>query len=402
MIRRLFLGIALFFVLLCHGNGAGTEGEEAVLFFFWGSGCPRCEEAKLFVGDLQRRYPDLSVQSVDVMASRQNLDLWIRTAQEHDSPPEGVPAFYVNGKAFSGFDAAIAEAIEGEVERLVLPDSKPDRPQKDETMTAPVVGEIDPASVSLPLFTLVIAGLDSFNPCAFFVLLSLLGILVHAGSRKRMLLVGGVFVFVSGLLYFLFMAAWLNLFLLAGNLPLITAIAGITALVMGGINAKDYFLFKKGVTLSISDEAKPKLFSRMRSLLHAATLPPLLAGTIVLSVAANSYELLCTAGFPMIYTRVLTLKKLPPSGYYLYLALYNAVYVIPLAVIVVAFSLTLSSKKLSERGGRVLKLLSGTMMLLLGATLLLSPPLLHNPLWAAALLAASSIVTGLTAWRKRR
>ena len=47
---------------------------------------------------------------------------------------------------------------------------------------------------------------------------------------NTLLLVGGVFVLFSGLLYFIFMAAWLNLFLLVGYLPLVTTAAGLVAL----------------------------------------------------------------------------------------------------------------------------------------------------------------------------
>ncbi|MCK7494235.1 MAG: hypothetical protein MZW92_25745 [Comamonadaceae bacterium] len=107
----------------------------------------------------------------------------------------------------------------------------------------------------------------------------------------------------------------------------------------------------------------------------------------MLAVAANSYELLCTAGFPMVFARILTLNELPPVSYYLYLVLYNLVYVVPLSVIVGIFTVTLGRKKLTEWQGRVLKLLSGTMMLGLGAVLLINPSLLNNVLVSLALLA---------------
>ena len=83
----------------------------------------------------------------------------------------------------------------------------------------------------------------------------------------------------------------------------------------------------------------------------------------MLALAANMYELLCTAGFPMVYTRTLTLHGLESSTYYLYLALYNLIYVIPLIIIVGVFTLTLGARKLTVNQGRLLKLLSGLMML---------------------------------------
>jgi uncharacterized membrane protein HdeD (DUF308 family) len=124
---------------------------------------------------------------------------------------------------------------------------------------------------------------------------------------------------------------------------------------------------------------------------------------VVLAIAANSYELLCTAGFPMVFTRILTLNALPSEGYYGYLALYNLIYIIPLAVIVAVFTATLGSRKLSEHEGRLLKLLSGTMMLLLGALLLFVPQYLNNAVVAVALLlAALAIVAVVELLRRRR
>jgi len=260
-------------------------------------------------------------------------------------------------------------------------------------MDLPLIGRVDPALISLPMITVVLGGLDSFNPCAFFVLFFLLSLLVHARSRPRMLVIGGTFVFFSGLLYFLFMAAWLNLFLLAGNLRTITLAAGSVALAVSFINIKDFFLFGKGISLSIPDSAKLRLYERMRRLLKSASLVSALAGTVVLAIAANTYELLCTAGFPMVFTRVLTLHSLPAPTYYLYLALYNIVYIIPLAAIVIMFTVTLGARKLTAWEGRKLKLLSGIMMLLLGMVLLVRPAALSNIFAAAVMLAAALIMS---------
>ena len=275
-------------------------------------------------------------------------------------------------------------------------------PNREESATGepglvrlPVLGEIDTAKTSLPLLTVVIAGLDGFNPCAFFVLFLLLSILIYAQSRKTMLLIGGTFVFFSGFVYFIFMAAWLNLFLLVGQLKMITLIAGAIAVLIALVNIKDFFFFKKGVSLSIPEAAKPKLFERTRGLLKKGSLPSMMFGTVVLAIAANTYELLCTAGFPMVYTRALTLNNLPTLTYYLYLLLYNVIYVIPLAAIVVTFTITLGARKLTEWQGQVLKLISGIMMLYLGIVLLARPMLLNNILISAGLLMTSFLTAGM-------
>jgi len=218
-----------------------------------------------------------------------------------------------------------------------------------------------------------------------------------------MLIIGCTFIFFSGLIYFLFMAAWLNLFLLAGNLKAITVTAGVVALAVSLINIKDFFLFNRGISLSIPDSAKPKLYQRMRGLLASTSLISMLAGTVVLAVAANTYELLCTAGFPMVFTRILTLHSLPSLTYYLYLVLYNVIYIIPLASIVIMFTVTLGARKLTEWEGRKLKLVSGLMMLFLGMVLLMRPALLNNVAVAAGMLAAALLLSwGIISFVRRR
>lgn len=274
----------------------------------------------------------------------------------------------------------------------------------EETVALPF-GDVKASELSMPMLTLVIAGCDAFNPCAFFVLLSLLSLLINARSRWKIATVGGIFVICSGLFYFLFMAAWLNVFLIAGHLKTITIVAGVLAIVAAAINIKDYFWLKQGVSLSIPDSAKPGLFDRMRRLASATKLAPMLAGTLMLAAAANAYELMCTAGFPMVFTRILTLRDLPTSSYYGYLALYNVIYVIPLAVIVTVFTWTLGKRKLQEHEGRILKLASGVMMLMLGGTILLAPQLLQSMVAAVSIMGASIVLTTLIVlvdrWRRR-
>jgi hypothetical protein len=139
----------------------------------------------------------------------------------------------------------------------------------------------------------------------------------------------------------------------------------------------------------------------MRGLVSSTRLPAVLLGTSVLAISANTYELLCTAGFPMVYTRILTLRTLSTLQYYAYIALYNLVYILPLFSIVLLFTWTLGSHKMSEWQGRVLKLISGMMMLALGLVLLVDPALLNSLPAAAGILGgalAASLLLAGTVW----
>jgi thiol-disulfide isomerase/thioredoxin len=434
-------------------NRQGTAGDagsrpmkrQFTVYFFWGDGCPHCADEKPFLNELQQRHPGMDIRSYEVWHDKQNAALLANMSRAYDNRINGVPMTFVDQKVFVGFTERTGRLIASAVARCVAgPCADPldimsgkvtfkaaarggiAQPQpslasrgtltsfpaveskqqilaaEDAVIDLPLFGSVDTTATSLPLLTVMIAGMDSFNPCAFFVLLSLLGLMVHARSRGRMLFVGAVFVFFSGFIYFLFMAAWLNLFLVMGQVALITRIAGGLSLVIAAINIKDFFLFKKGVSLTIPDSAKPKLFDRMRRLIHASSLLSLLLGTTVLAIAANSYELLCTAGFPMVYTRILTLNSLSKATYYLYLMLYNVIYVVPLLLIVVAFGITLGKRQLTEWQGRLLKLVSGAMMLGLALVLLINPALLNNVFVSFLLLAGALAASLVVAFATKR
>mgnify|MGYP000669337881 CR=1 FL=1 len=393
----------------------GKGGVEITLHFFWTETCRYCAEAKRFLPEMQLSRPWLTVNAYEVSSSPENRALFADFASALDEEVLGVPAFFICGQMIVGFDeasgtAGLLASLSDYCHDLLLKDlpasqnpaespatssaeSTAEAPRQESTL--PLPGGLDAGNLSLPVLTLVLGGIDAFNPCAFFVLLFLLSLLVHAHSRWRMLLIGGTFVLFSGLLYFVFMAAWLNLFLVLEGLRTVTLLAGLVACTLAVLNMKDFFLRERELSLSIPEARKPSLFARMRGLIAADSLPAMLTGTVVLALAANTYELLCTSGFPLVYTRALTLSDLSPAGYYLYLALYNLVYVLPLLAMVIAFTFTLGSRKLSEKEGQFLKLLSGLMMLGLGLVLVLAPELLDNWMTAVSLLALALAGTWL-------
>ena len=407
--------LRLLFLLLLAMTAAQAAGPPALtIHYFRADGCPHCEDAGAFFARLAAEEPRLIVRDYEVSRDPENRALFQAALQALGVEEGGVPFIFVGDWATLGYhaDATTGTEIRRQVERCLAapcpdalaairagraPVSLPPREAGADVLRLPLVGEVDASSLSLPLLTVTVAALDAFNPCAFFVLLFLLSMMAHQKSRARMLAVGGIFVLFSGLMYFAFMAAWLNLFQLLGELAWVTLAAGLLAVVVGAVNVKDFFLFGRGVSLSIPESRKPDLFRRARAILTAENLPAMLAATVFLAVAANFYELLCTAGFPMVYTRLLTLGEPSAAVRYLYLALYNLVYVLPLAVIVLVFVRTLGARKLGEREGRLLKLLSGTMMLELGVLLLVAPEWLSRLGVAFALLALALAVTWIAA-----
>lgn len=391
---RLGTGLLLLFCLFMK-PGVGMTSEPAPdVEVFVRTGCPHCEAAKVFLKQLRRAHPDLRILFHDIALDRDALARLHSLAQAQAIPVVGVPAFYLNGELIVGYqdDQTTGARLLGMLNRppgmpAVEPFSacrpaqpecqaKPQRKAEAESVVLPWVGRVSVAELGLPLFTLAIGLLDGFNPCAMWVLLFLLSLLATLRDRFAMVLLSGTFVLVSGLIYFAFMAAWLNLFLLIGLSHAVQFVLGALATGIGLVNVKDFFAFRRGLSFSIPDSAKPGLYARIRRIVQAEHRAGALVGVIVLAGLVNLVELLCTAGFPALYTQVLSTYNLPAWHYYAYLGLYNLAYIADDALMVTLAVVTLGRRKLEEGEGRWLKLISGAVMIALGLLLIVKPSLL--------------------------
>lgn len=366
--------IGIFLVLLALGSGTLVQAGEPVtdLEVFVRAGCPHCEAAKVFLDVLRRERPSLRIAIYDVAEDSAALQRLATLAAERGIANIGVPTFLIGAELIVGFLSAETTGTEIRA-RLDQRAQGAVPPAAVESIQTKWFGELRVRDLGLPLFTIVIGLLDGFNPCAMWVLLFLLSLLVNLRDRLKMALIAGTFVAVSGLVYFVFMAAWLNMFLLIGLSRPIQIGFGVIALLVGVVNVKDFFALRHGISLSIPESAKPGLYARIRRILQADNLAAALAGIVILAGLVNLIELLCTAGFPALYTQILTLHQMPAWEYYSYLGLYNLAYIFDDSLMVTIAVVTLSRRKLQERAGRWLKLTSGLVMVGLSAVLLLQP-----------------------------
>jgi glutaredoxin len=369
------------------------EQAESDLEVFVREGCPHCEKAKTFLTRLKQRYPQLTVTIHDIDEDPQALLRLKTLAAKFGITQLGVPAFYGRGELVIGFesDATTGKQLE-ELLGRPPPDAgapsegtcplepevpcAPEPAQGDiggQRIAVPFFGERTLPELGLPVFTLFLGLLDGFNPCAMWVLLFLLSLLANLRDRRKMFLLAGIFVLVSGVVYFAFMAAWLNIFLLIGYVRIIQVMMGWVAVGVGLVNVKEFWAFGQGLSLTIPESTKPGLYARVRKILAAEHMGQAMIGILVLATLVNMIEFLCTAGFPALFTQVLSQQGLTTLEYYGYLGLYNLAYIADDAVMVTIAVLTLSHRKLQEREGRWLKLISGLVMLGLGVLLLFAP-----------------------------
>ena len=282
-----------------------------------------------------------------------------------------MPATFTPTRYFIGFNTQIGQDIESCL-ITCLNGGEATSPK----FKVPLLGEIDAQKISLPLLTVVLGILDGFNPCAMWVLVVLISMLLAAKSRKKIALVGGIFIAVEGLLYFLFMAAWLNALLFMSFVSWTRILIGVFGIAFGIWRIRDFITWRPGVCKVVDEKSEGKILQRMKNILKPSALPATIFGVVVLAIGVNLIEFFCSAGFPVIYTRILSAQGIDTIQYYLYLAFYNLFYMLDdLIVFGVAF-FTLSRFNFSEKYNRYSTLVAGVLILILGALLIFKPELL--------------------------
>ena len=358
-----------------------SQDGVPTLLFFWATGCHHCAEAESFVDDLEKSHADLRVERIEVRQDAAGRRRFLETMTRLGVKGAGVPTFVVGDEYTIGYapgeteEEVAAMLRRAHSARARQPTSAP-APAAEQKLVLRWIGGLDIRAISLPVLTIVIGLVDGVNPCAMWILIVLLGILLHVGTRRRMVLYATTFILMSGLVYFGFMTAWAMLFDLVGLSSVATRVLGGVLLVMGLANMKELIWFRKGVSLVIPRRAKPGLYRRMRGVATAAGLPAGLAGVTVLAFVVNLVELGCTLGLPAAYTRLLSVRELSPAIRYGYIALYNVAYVIPLLAIAFGFIGLRRRITMSENAAKVLKLVSGLMLTASGLLFVAAPSVL--------------------------
>ena len=371
---------------------AGSDPDEEInVYFFWAHGCPHCSNEKPFLEKLDQKYDNLKVHSFEVTGNKDNAELLIKTGKKLNTNVSGVPFTVVGDHYFSGWydeqttGAAIEEAVQcvlqngcyDTVGSLIDPKIS-DTGYKDqrkipEKINLPILGEVEVKNFSLPILTILIAGLDGFNPCAMWVLLFLISLLLGMEDKKRMWILGIAFIASSAFVYFLFMSAWLNLFLFLGFILWVRIVIGLVALIAGGYNLKEYFTNKSGKCKVTDDEKKRKVFEKLKDTTQEKQFWLALGGIIILAFAVNLVELICSAGLPAIYTQILALTPMENWQYYAYLSFYIFIFMLDDLVIFFIAMTTLQMTGVTTKYSRMSRLAGGIVMLIMGVLLLFRP-----------------------------
>jgi thiol-disulfide isomerase/thioredoxin len=360
------------------------DPEEHAVHLFYTPSCPYCAQQKPILYGVMENYPEIALYEHDA-STMQGSAFFRQLAEEAGLDPGrlGVPTIFIKETVLVGFHSKeqISSAIEECLAKCKGEAQHSERAQglsyDVRNFNIPFIGERDLTAYSLPVLTVVLGLVDGFNPCALWVLIFLISLIIGLNDRKKIWLIVGTFVFASGAIYFLLMAAWLNLFLIIGYIRIVSIFIGLIALAGGILSLKEYFTTKGDLTCKVGDEkSHQKTMDRVQNIVARPLSIPVFFSIVALAFIVNSVEFVCSAALPVVYTQVLALSGLSGMHYYLYIAAYVFFFMLDQIIIFGMAALAIGSPHI-QKYAKACKLIGGVVMFIVGIVMLFFPHLLR-------------------------
>ena len=419
--KKILKFLIVFAVFLLLPVSAKADEKVINIHLFYGNGCPHCAAEEEFLSDYLKDRTDVKLYKYEIWYDSHNQELLSKVQKEMGTTNKnGVPFTVIGKKTIVGYadgvtDEQIKDAINyylnndyrdyaGEItgkvkktevkEDIIKDESKTedkkenkiekaddtkDSDQTDENVTVPVLGKINAKKVSLPILAVVLGFVDGFNPCAMWILIFLITMLFNMKDRKKTWILGLTFILTSGIVYLMFMLAWLNLATFISKIAFIRLLIAVIALVVGLINVYKYIdsLKKKDEGCDVVDKKdRKKIMEKIVSITHEKKFIIALLGIIVLAASVNIIELMCSIGIPLLFTQILAMNNLSTFSYMIYMFIYIFFFLIDDIVIFIISMVTLKVTGLSTKYTKYSHLIGGIIMLIIGLLLIIKPELL--------------------------
>lgn len=419
--KKILKFLIVFAVFLLLPVSAKADEKVINIHLFYGNGCPHCAAEEEFLSDYLKDRTDVKLYKYEIWYDSHNQELLSKVQKEMGTTNKnGVPFTVIGKKTIVGYadgvtDEQIKDAINyylnndyrdyaGEItgkvkktevkeditkdesktedkteNKIEKADDTKDSDQTDENVTVPVLGKINAKKVSLPILAVVLGFVDGFNPCAMWILIFLITMLFNMKDRKKMWILGLTFILTSGIVYLMFMLAWLNLATFISKIAFIRLLIAVIALVVGLINVYKYIdsLKKKDEGCDVVDKKdRKKIMEKIISITHEKKFIIALLGIMVLAASVNIIELMCSIGIPLLFTQILAMNNLSTFSYMIYMFIYIFFFLIDDIVIFVISMVTLKVTGLSTKYTKYSHLVGGIIMLIIGLLLIIKPELL--------------------------
>lgn len=393
-IKYVIFSLFLFMIAICNIK---AEDNLVNLYLFYSKTCPHCEEEIKMLDSIKDEYKNLRIYKYE-LSEDNNSEIFKNVATLFDLNVSGVPFTIIGEKTFIGYGENSKKTIIGCIEyyskhgyvdkvgqylNKELPtyeindyDTSIDEYLEDYgnySFNIPIIGEVNTKTLTIPMIAVVMGFIDGFNPCAMWILLFLITMLISMKDRKKMWILGFTFLITSALIYFLIMLAWLNVAVLITKVNIIRSVIGFIAIIGGLYNIITTFKTSENGCNATDKKDRKKIMERIKKFTSEKSIWLSLIGVIALAISVNLIELACSAGLPVMFTQILVINDLSKIEYFIYIMVYIFFFLIDdLLIFIIAVS-TMKVSGISVKYGKISKIVGGIILLLIGILLLLKP-----------------------------
>ena len=360
-----------------------NKSDIVTIYFFYSSACPHCKKENKYLDTLLEERKDIVIKRYEVTSSSTNSKYLINVKERLGVTSEGVPFTVIGDHYYQGFSDGIGTKIKRttydylgiDIDENYFKDddnNKKKETEKDNSFELPLLGKVDAKKISIPLVAVVLGLIDGFNPCAMWVLLFLISMLLNMKDRKKMWILGFTFLFTSAFIYFL---AMLGISIVVGmdKIPWIRLLIAVVAIVGGLLNLRSYINTPKDGCQVVDEKKRKKYLTKIKAFTSEANLALALVGVIGLAASVNLVELACSAGFPTIFVEILTINNITNVMKILYILLYIVFFLLDDMVVFIVAMTSLKVTGITTKYNRLSHLVGGILMILIGILLVFKP-----------------------------
>ena len=379
MNKKIFLFLVALLGFSFFVNPVIAQEEIVEINFFYSDFCSYCAKEEAFLDVLESQYHNLVINRYSITSNKEAPAILASFYEEYEVPERNwglVPASFIGDEYFIGYN----EEIKAKIIECMSGCSETDIDIYE--INIPFLGTINTSEMSLTTLTIVLGLLDGFNPCAMWIMLFLIALLINTNSRKKMLLIGGTFLFASGLIYYLILNAWLKLFLAVSYINIVRMVIGVSALGVGIWQIKNFIDYKPGVCKvtggegGIQEKIRNKIEDKAKQITESSISIGMIIGVFVLAIGVNMVEFFCSAGVPAIFTQILSLNATSDFQYQFYVLLYTFVFMLDDLVIFLVTFFTLKQFGFTHEYNHWATLIGGLLIFILGILLIFKPEIL--------------------------
>jgi cytochrome c biogenesis protein CcdA/glutaredoxin len=246
-------------------------------------------------------------------------------------------------------------------------------PPKRLDINLPFIGVINLREYSLPILAALLGFVDGFNPCAMWVLVMFLTILMQTGSRKKMFQIAGIFILAEAIMYYMILNVWYKTWDFVKLDHIITPIIGVVSLAAGAYFIYEFFTNKDGECKITSSEHKRKTTERIKKIVNTPMTLAVFFITIGIAFSVNIIEFACSIGIPQAFTKLLEMSSIDTMMKQFYILLYTFFYMMDDFIVFGIALYAFHYLHLTTKYTRYCLAIGGIIMLILGYFFLFDP-----------------------------